>query len=224
MPRTLRIWDLPTRLFHWALVACVTGAFITVKLGGLYMDWHVRFGLVTVGLIAFRLLWGFAGPRYARFSQFLRGPATIIAYLRGRLRTVGHNPLGALSVMAMLLSIGFQAASGLFVSDDILIQGPLNSYVSEGVANTLTRLHKANEWIMIILVALHLLALLWYGLVKRQPLVRAMITGDAPACELPGDAAPARDDLTLRLRALVLALCCAALVLWLDSLETLPSF
>jgi cytochrome b len=123
MPSTLRIWDLPTRLFHWALVVCVLGAFVTVKLGGLYMEWHVRFGLATAGLILFRVLWGLFGSRYARFSQFLRGPRALAAYLGGRLRTAGHNPLGALSVIAMLLAFGFQAVSGLFASDDIMIQG-----------------------------------------------------------------------------------------------------
>ncbi|ANY15771.1 cytochrome b/b6 domain-containing protein [Bordetella pseudohinzii] len=224
MPSTLRIWDLPTRLFHWALAACVLGAFITVKLGGLYMEWHVRFGLATLGLILFRVLWGLFGSRYARFSQFLRGPRAVAAYLRGGLRTAGHNPLGALSVIAMLLAFGLQAVSGLFASDDIMIQGPLYDRVDEGLASTLTSLHKANEWVLIALVGLHLLALLWYAGVKRRPLLRAMVTGDAPAGELPADAAPARDDLGMRLRALLIALCCAAVALWLLGLESAPAF
>ncbi|OZI74418.1 cytochrome b/b6 domain-containing protein [Bordetella genomosp. 12] len=221
MPSTLRIWDLPTRLFHWALVACVTGAFVTVKLGGLYMDWHVRFGLATLGLILFRLLWGVCGSRYARFTQFVRGPRALAAYLRGQLRTAGHNPLGALSVLAMLLALGFQAVSGLFVSDDIMIQGPLNSAIAPELAARLTRLHKANEWLLLALVGLHVLAVLWHALVLRQPLIKSMITGDGAAS--PG-LVPARDDLSLRLRALLLAACCAALVLWLNSLDTLPAY
>ncbi|QII85861.1 cytochrome B [Bordetella hinzii] len=224
MPSTLRIWDLPTRLFHWALVVCVLGAFVTVKLGGLYMEWHVRFGLATAGLILFRVLWGLFGSRYARFSQFLRGPRALAAYLGGRLRTAGHNPLGALSVIAMLLAFGFQAVSGLFASDDIMIQGPLYDRVDEGLASTLTGLHKANEWVLIALVGLHLLALLWYAGIKRQPLLRAMVTGDAPASDQPPGAAPARDDLGMRLRALVIALGCAAVVIWLFSQEAAPAF
>ena len=83
------IWDLPTRLFHWALVVCIVGAFVTVKLGGLYMDWHIRFGCATLGLLLFRLIWGFIGPRYARFSQFLRGPAAVARYLKGPPRPPG---------------------------------------------------------------------------------------------------------------------------------------
>ena len=97
------------------------GAFVTVKLGGLYMDWHIRFGCATLGLLLFRLIWGFIGPRYARFSQFLRprgrGP------LPEGAAPAGHNPLGALSVLALLLVLGFQAVSGLFTSDDIMVQG-----------------------------------------------------------------------------------------------------
>lgn len=82
----IRIWDLPTRLFHWALVVCIVGAFVSVKLGGLYMDWHVRFGCVALGLIVFRVLWGFVGPRYARFTQFVRGPRAVANYLKARPR------------------------------------------------------------------------------------------------------------------------------------------
>jgi cytochrome b len=104
--KPIRIWDLPTRLFHWALVACIIGAFVTVKLGGLYMDWHARFGAAILGLIVFRLIWGFVGPRYARFTQFVRGPRAILAYLRGAAAPAGHNPLGALSVIALIAVIG----------------------------------------------------------------------------------------------------------------------
>ena len=86
----VRIWDLPTRLFHWALVVCIVGAFVSVKLGGLYMDWHVRFGCTALGLILFRLLWGFAGPRYARFAHFVRGPGAVVRYLKGAAAPAGH--------------------------------------------------------------------------------------------------------------------------------------
>lgn len=224
MRTSLRIWDLPTRLFHWALVVCVIGAFVTVKLGGLYMDWHVRFGIATVGLIAFRLAWGLIGPRYARFSQFVRGPSAIAGYLRGTVRSAGHNPLGALSALVMLLAIGFQAISGLFVSDDIMIQGPLYGRISEDTSATLTGLHKANEWVLITLVALHLLAVIWYSAIKRQRLVQAMITGDKPLAEVPADALPAQDGPAVWLRAVVLAACCTGLVYWILSLEVLPAF
>lgn len=219
----VRIWDLPTRLFHWALATCVIGALVTVKLGGLYMDWHVRFGLATFGLILFRLIWGFVGPRYARFATFLRGPGALRDYLRGA-RHAGHNPLGALSVIAMLLVLGFQATSGLFTTDDIMIQGPLYSYASEDLAASLTSLHKQNEWIIYGLLGLHLVAVLWYALVRRQRLVRAMITGNTPTQELPIDAVPARDGWGTRVAALLLAAAITAFVLWLRTLEVVPGF
>nr|WP_201274733.1 cytochrome b/b6 domain-containing protein [Bordetella holmesii] len=213
-----------SRLFHWALVACVADAFITIKLGGLYMDWHVRFGLATLGLILFRVLWGLFGSHYARFAQFVRGPAALAAYLRGRLHVAGHNPLGALSVLAMLLALGFQAVSGLFVSDDIMIQGPLNGYIDADLAATLTRLHKANEWVLIALLGLHVLAVLWHTLVRREPLIKTMITGDASEAAATRGCVPARDDAAMRLRALLIAACCAGVVLWVNSLQTLPAY
>ncbi|HPR06711.1 MAG TPA: cytochrome b/b6 domain-containing protein, partial [Denitromonas sp.] len=111
---TILIWDLPTRLFHWLLVVCVIGAIISTKIGGNAMLWHGRFGLAIVGLLGFRLAWGVVGSHTARFAQFVRGPATIAAYLRGQWQGIGHNPLGALSVLAMLLVlVGAGSKAGL---------------------------------------------------------------------------------------------------------------
>ena len=218
----VRIWDLPTRLFHWCFAACIVGAYISVKLGGLYMDWHVRFGLAALGLVIFRVIWGFIGPRHARFGSFIRGPAGILAYLRalaaGTARSAGHNPLGALSVAAMLIDLGAQAVLGLFATDDIMVQGPLNGFVSSSTASLLTSLHKANEWIIITLVALHLLAVIWHTRVRKEPLVRAMVTGDMPSGHLPDGAQASADGAGVRLRALVLAVVVAAFVLWIRSL------
>ena len=215
----VHIWDLPTRLFHWALVACIVGAFVSVKLGGLYMDWHVRFGCTALGLILFRLLWGFFGPRYARFSQFVRGPAAVARYLKGAAAPAGHNPLGALSVLALLLVIGFQAVSGLFTTDDIMTQGPLFGLVSETVSGAMTSWHKLNEWVILALVALHLAAVLWYALVRRKRLVRAIITGKVDAKDVPAGTPPTQDGFAVWLRALVLGACVTGLVLWIRSLE-----
>ena len=184
----VRIWDLPTRLFHWALVVCIVGAFVSVKMGGLYMDWHVRFGCTALGLILFRLLWGFAGPRYARFAHFVRGPGAVVRYLKGAAAPAGHNPLGALSVMALLLVVGFQAVSGLFTTDDIMTQGPLFGYVSEATASAMTSWHKLNEWVIIGLVALHLMAVTWYAVVRRparRPRRMGWRSGCAPWCWAP---------------------------------------
>ena len=215
----IRIWDLPTRLFHWALVVCIVGAFVSVKLGGLYMDWHVRFGCVALGLIIFRLLWGFVGPRYARFAQFVRGPRAVARYLKGAAAPAGHNPLGALSVLALLLVVGFQAVSGLFTTDDIMTQGPLFGHVSESTASLLTSWHKLNEWVIIGLIALHLLAVAWYALVRRKRLVRAIITGNVDPKDVPAGTPPTQDGFAIWLRALILGACVTGLVLWIRSLE-----
>ncbi len=218
----VRIWDLPTRLFHWCLAASVVGAYVSAKLGGLYMDWHVRFGLTTLGLVIFRVIWGFVGPRHARFRSFVKGPGETGAYLRGlaagTARSAGHNPLGALSVLAMLVDLGIQAVLGLFATDDIMVQGPLYGTVSAATSSFLTSLHEANRWVIITLVVLHLLAVAWHTLARKEPLVRAMVAGDMPADHLPVDAQPSADGTGVRLRALMLAIVVAAFVLWLRSL------
>lgn len=208
-----RIWDLPTRLFHWALVLCVAGSFISVKLGGLWMDWHVRLGLAVVGLIVFRVVWGLIGPRYARFTQFVRSPLAVVRYLRGQMTHIaGHNPLGAYSVLALILSIGFQAFSGLFANDDVMTTGPLAS-LDETWSGTLTGLHKLNESIMLALIVLHIAAIFWYRIKGRKDLLGPMLHGDAKLAT--GQAAPsAKDTWSVRLGALLLALVISA-GLWL---------
>ena len=169
--------------------------------------------------IIFRLLWGFVGPRYARFAQFVRGPRAVANYLKGAAAPAGHNPLGALSVLALLLVIGFQAVSGLFTTDDIMTQGPLFGHVSESTANLLTSWHKLNEWVIIGLIALHLLAVAWYALVRRKRLVRAIITGNVDPKDVPPGTPPTQDGFAIWLRALILGACVTGLVLWIRSLD-----
>lgn len=218
--KTIRVWDLPTRVFHWLLVVCVVGAYISVKLGGLWMDWHTRFGLAVLTLIAFRLIWGLFGPRYARFSQFVRGPRHILAYLRNTVAArPGHNPLGACSVVALLLILGFQAGSGLFANDDVMTSGPL-AFISSDWSDRLTWLHGLNEWLIIGVISLHVCAIGWYQLKLRKNLVGPMVHGDAPV-STPIDAADAvnaNDSWTVRLAALILfsVLCLGAW--WLTTL------
>ncbi len=216
----LRVWDLPTRIFHWSLFACVVGAFITIKAGGDWIDWHMRFGLTACGLLLFRLIWGFVGSRYARFCQFLRGPAAVVGYVRGRVPAgVGHSPLAGWAAIALLALFGFQAFSGLFTTDDILVSGPLAG-LSGAWSDTLSRLHRQTEPFMLGLVALHVLAIVWYRF-RGQRLTSAMIHGDArlPA-DLPSAPPAARDDAGLRLRALALAAAITALMVWVSGLET----
>lgn len=212
---TIRVWDLPTRLFHWLLVASVIGAFISVKIGGNAMIWHSRFGYAVLTLMMFRLVWGFMGPTHARFLSFIKGPAAIWAQWRGRYpETAGHNPLGALSVIALVVFFGAQSIMGLFTTDEIAFDGPLVKTASSTVIELATRLHNQAENILIALVALHVGAIVYYRLVKKKSLVPAMITGDkALSFQAPASA----DNWQVRLKALVV-LALAALVVYYLSL------
>lgn len=209
-----RVWDLPTRVFHWALAACIVGSILTASIGGNAIGWHFRFGYAILALVLFRLVWGFAGPRYARFSSFPPNPAAAIAHLRGHATPgVGHNPLGAFSVYALLLALAVQVGTGLFANDDIMWEGPLRPLVSNAASEWLTRAHRINRLVVIGLIALHLAAVAFYAFVKKERLVRAMIDGDRDV-----DAAlsppPAEDGARVRATALALFACCA-LVAWL---------
>ena len=185
---SIRLWDLPTRLFHWLLVLAVVGAVISIKSGAI--DWHQRFGLAVIGLLSFRIVWGFTGSTYARFASFVRGPKAIMAYLRGHWRGVGHNPLGALSVLALIGLFGFQAATGLFANDDIAFNGPLYPLVSSDWSDTLSRWHRSTEWFLYGLVCLHIAAVVFYTTLKKDKLIKPMITGKKPV--EPGRAEDAR--------------------------------
>ncbi len=178
----IRVWDWPTRLFHWLLVAAVVGLVVSGNVGGAWMEWHMRLGFFVLSLLWFRLLWGLWGGRWSRFAAFLYAPQSLWAYLRGRspvTHRVGHTPLGALSVFAMLAVLGLQVGTGLFTDDEIFYAGPLTAVASYDIIEAASRYHKGwGKWILIALVALHLLALLAYKLLARQALVLAMITGD----------------------------------------------
>ncbi len=175
---TVRVWDLPTRVFHWSLLVLVVAAYVTGELGGNLMDWHGRIGLAILGLLVFRLVWGLVGSTYARFVNFVPGPRALLDYLRGTWRGLGHNPIGALSVLALLTFLGFQVVTGLFSNDDIAFQGPLYPLVSAETSARLTGWHRLNVGVLIALVTLHISAILFYAWVKRDNLVRPMITGD----------------------------------------------
>lgn len=173
----IRLWDLPTRLFHWLLALSVSAALVSAQIGGNFMDWHGRIGLFIVGLLVFRLAWGVMGSTYARFAQFFPTPAKVKIFLRGEWRGVGHNPLGALSVLGLLGLLGFQAASGLFSNDDITFVGPLFDLVSKDLSNQLTGLHKLASNGIYALIGLHLAAIAFYAIVKKDKLVKPMVTG-----------------------------------------------
>ncbi|HRP26715.1 MAG TPA: cytochrome b/b6 domain-containing protein [Thauera sp.] len=205
----VRVWDLPTRLFHWLLAGLVVAAYVTGQLGGSYMEWHGRVGIAIVGLLSFRLVWGVIGSTYARFSDFVPGPAHLWAHLRGHWSGLGHNPLGALSVLALLGVMLYQAVTGLFANDEIAFSGPLRALVSADTSNWLSGLHRQNYWPIIILVGLHVGAVLFYALIKKDNLVGAMITGHKDVDE--ADAQPAQGG---GLVALLIALAITAGVLY----------
>lgn len=211
--QTLRVWDLPTRLFHWLLALLVVGLLITGNVGGNWMVWHFRFGYAVLSLLLFRLVWGFAGGHWSRFAQFVYGPRTTWAYLRGQStarETTGHNPLGALSVLALLLVLFAQVSTGLMSDDEISFFGPLTAFVSGDTASMATRYHKnVGKFVVLALVVLHILAIVFYRIARRQNLVGPMITGDKPEqALLPAS----QDSASTRLRALLIWLACAALV------------
>ncbi len=181
--RWIRVWDWPTRLFHWSLVLLVTVNIYTGNVGGLReMDLHMLSGYAILALVLFRLVWGLIGSRHSRFAGFVRGPRTVIAYARSLLSGVhrsfvGHNPMGGWSVVAMLLSLLLQAVTGLFSRDDILTEGPLVRHVSKQTSNLLTEIHEFNATVLYVLIATHLIAVFGYLFVKKENLIRPMLTG-----------------------------------------------
>ncbi len=191
--RPQRVWDWPIRVFHWLLVLSVIVLFVTGKIGGNWLEWHRRAGFLVLGLVMFRVIWGFVGGYNARFANFVRGPKNIVAYLRGaQSEGAGHNPLGALSVLAMLVVIGFQAGSGLFANDDVMLEGPYAAMVGKDLSDWLTKLHKINSFVILGLVALHVAAIAYYFFRKHNNLVWPMVIGNkVTSDELPQHPRPA---------------------------------
>lgn len=177
MSKQLRVWDAPLRVFHWLLVLSVCTALFTGWLGGGWIDWHARAGLSIIGLLSFRVAWLLLGSTYARLSTLLCSLLALPKYLRGEWRQLGHNPLGVLSVFAMLGMLSWQAVSGLFTNDDIAFTGPLYKLVSSSLSSDLTRLHKLGMWIIIGLIVVHVLAIVLHAVLKKHNLVKSMITG-----------------------------------------------
>ncbi|HWI82535.1 cytochrome b/b6 domain-containing protein [Ramlibacter sp.] len=219
MPHTVRVWDLPTRLFHWGLALCVVGLVITGHVGGAQLDWHARIGYAVLTLLLFRLVWGVVGGHWSRFSSFVAGPARIAAYLRGELHPdslLGHNPLGALSVLAMLALLLVQVGTGLVGDDESAFTGPLNKFVTSAQGLAATWYHKrVGQWVIVALVLLHVAAVLFYRWKKGEDLVRPMVHGDKAVAAA---VAASRDDAASRFGALAVLLACGAAVAWLVQL------
>lgn len=215
MPAVIRVWDLPTRAFHWSLVTCVAGLVISGNLGGSAMAWHFRFGYCVATLLMFRMVWGFAGGHWSRFASFIYRPGQLLNYLRsgGDINhKVGHNPLGALSVFAMLAILALQVTSGLMSDDEISASGPLVRWVSGNWVTLATWYHKdIGKVILIFLVITHLGAIMFYRWRKNENLVRPMLTGD----KLLDTAVTSSSDTSQdRIKAALVFGACAGLV-WL---------
>ena len=214
----VRIWDLPTRVFHWAGALCVLGLAVTGTVGGSAMVFHFRFGYALLTLLLFRLVWGLLGGHWSRFRSFVFGPRAVFAYLRGQApdsHTVGHSPLGALSVWALLAFLSLQVATGLISDDEISTAGPLTHLVSNVAVALGSQYHtRIGKWILLALVLLHVAAIIYYAR-RRQGLVVAMLHGDK---QLAAPAAAARDDARSRMAAFLLLCLCAAAVFWVSGL------
>lgn len=182
---TALVWDWPLRAFHWSLVVAVAGSFATHYAGIEWFDWHRRCGYAVAVLVGFRLAWGFVGPRYSRFSSFLRGPGVVIEHLRGRqpYPTAGHNPLGAVSVLAFVGSLAMQVGTGLYANDEIANAGPFYGWVTQATSNRLAALHDLNSNVLLALIVAHLVAVAWYDGRRRLGLVRAFWTGRKSGAE-----------------------------------------
>jgi cytochrome b len=179
---SIEVWDTPTRLFHWILVGLVIFSFVTGKIGLSAMRYHEWSGFAILVLVVFRLGWGFIGGQHSRFSSFVKGPAAVIRYASSLLRKdskphIGHNPLGGWSILAMLISLLVQAGTGLFANDDILTEGPLYALVSKQTSDWLTGVHHLNQKVLLVLVLIHIAAVLFYLIAKRENLIKPMITG-----------------------------------------------
>ena len=180
------VWDIFVRLFHWSLVVAIGLAWWTGEQGGEWMEWHQRCGYAVLGLVIFRLLWGFAGPVYARFSHFVYGVRTTLGYGRAVVQRqdppyLSHNPLGGWAVLALLLLCALQAGTGLFANDDIFTEGPLLHLVGYDWSTEITRWHKALFNVLLAMIGLHLSAVLFHQLGRREPLLQGMFTGRKPA-------------------------------------------
>ncbi len=176
------VWDISVRLFHWTLVALIAGLFITAEIMDGTIELHATLGQVTIILVLFRLMWGFFGSSYARFTQFIHGPSTVISYARSLLGQkhefiAGHNPLGGWMVLALLVTVLIQAVLGLFANDDIIFDGPLSYLVSKETSDLITGLHETIFNLLFLFVCLHVAAVIWHKLFKGEDLISPMFSG-----------------------------------------------
>jgi cytochrome b len=215
------VWDIPVRLFHWLLVICLCGQWLTAKVLEDAMDIHFTIGYFAIGLIIFRLIWGFVGTKYARFNNFISGPKAMLSYLRSltskqKSVTTGHNPVGGLLLPAVLILVGLQAISGLFTSDDIVSAGPYYDSANSTVQKCMQWLHHNIFDVLIALAVIHLFAIAWYRWALKHDLITPMITGQKVV-----DASKAITHSKL-VNAFVLAIAVGIFVYWLVEVNPPP--
>jgi cytochrome b len=199
------LWDLPTRIFHWLIVACLPLSWLSAEIG--YYRVHEWLGYTVIVLLVSRLAWGFVGSRHARFADFVVGPGAVLSYLRGQgAASAGHNPLGGWSVLCLLLLLLLQAVSGLFNSDDVFFTGPLYYWADTTVRDYMGLIHELAFNLLLGVVALHVAAVIYHQRWRGEPLVQAMLRGSAKGRE-------GRSPATSTWRALLILLV-VALALW----------
>lgn len=187
----VKVWDAPVRLFHWLLVLLFAFMFFSGKSGSDWIEWHMRSGYAILALVLFRIVWGFAGSTYARFSSFLAGPSACIECVKHLLARKpwpypGHNPLGGWMVLVLLLGLLLQTGTGLFANDDLLNEGPLAALVGKATSDQLTVVHVWNFNLLLLLSGVHLIAVLYHAGFMKENLIGAMFTG---VKRMPADAA-----------------------------------
>lgn len=172
------VWGLPIRLFHWILLGLVGVSFYTGKFGDFdSIDNHMLAGYGIIALVLFRIMYGLFGRGHIRFTEFIKGPRNIIAYIKSPQPTVGHNPLGALGIIALLLSLSVQVGTGLFTTDEIFVDGPLYHLVSSEVSGVLSQIHSINQWVLLGLIGLHISAVAFHELWLKERILLPMIHG-----------------------------------------------
>ena len=209
------VWDAFVRCFHWSLVSLFAISVASGKVGGEWIVWHMRSGYAILALVVFRLIWGFVGGEYARYTSFLTGPVRGIKFAKGLLgkapqHVIGHNPVGGWMVVVLLVLLATQAGLGLFSNDEIATTGPLARYVSDETSITLMNRHRSIGDVLLILVGVHIAAVLFHVFVKREGIVRAMLTGKKSLPPALASEALAARKASLALGFIVLSIAIAA--------------
>ena len=221
MNKKVLVWDIPVRLFHWLLVLCLCGQWFTAEVLEDAMEIHFYIGYFTLGLVLFRLIWGFIGTKYAKFTSFVAGPKSMLAYLKGitqrnHVFSVGHNSVGGLLLPAVILLVGLQAISGLFTSDDIFYSGPYSNSASSEIQQCMQWLHHNIFNILLVIIGLHLLAIFGYLVCLKHNLISPMLNGKKPI--------PQKDGITdsQLIKAVFVVVVVAMFVYWLVAINPPP--